>query len=82
MSVTTHHSIPTTAPRPNLFTRFARWLLAADYESRQIHKLQELPPERLEDMGLTRRDLNREFYHRGGLTTDQARAVINTRMWP
>lgn len=48
-----------------LLLRFLNLIADADSRYRQKQKLKNLPDERLEDMGMTRRDADMAFYQRG-----------------
>jgi uncharacterized protein YjiS (DUF1127 family) len=48
-----------------LWLRALNWLARADNAYRQKQMLKSLPDERLEDMGLSRRDADIAFYRRG-----------------
>ncbi|MDK3018370.1 hypothetical protein [Pseudodonghicola flavimaris] len=47
--------------RPGLLLRLLNWIADADNRYRQKQQLKSLPAERLDDMGMSRRDADRAF---------------------
>lgn len=63
-----------------LVLRILNWLATRDAAYRQNVKLQGLPQERLDDMGMTRADANQVFYQRfGNRAADKAPVDFRTR---
>jgi len=66
-------------PRTSIIIRALNWLAERDRGYREAIKLRQMPKERLDDMGITRKQANTAYYKRfANRAPDQSPPVLTT----